>query len=183
MGPVRNLWVPSRRVCDHPRCHAPEHEGRPRCFQRHGDNRKASQERSSGCKHVSPPLRAFKYVADRLRVPLAPARRRDTTSVQRVRNVSQGACASLLCLSNDGQDVGSEPVSPGRHSVHRVPAGHVELGATQGDATGLCCRKCLPCSHGNQTHALSRQVRRTGEARRGPHRGQAQRLGRVPCEP
>ena len=50
---------------------------------------------------VVPSLCAFKDVADRLGVPLTTACRRDTSGVQRSRNLPQRGCTSLLRLTDD----------------------------------------------------------------------------------
>src|SRR5258708_3673222 len=72
-------------------------------------------------------LCALKDVADGRAMPLAPARRCDTTSVQRCSNLPQRRGTSLLGLSDDRENICSKPLSLGCHGFHRAPPGHMEL--------------------------------------------------------
>ena len=86
----------------------------------------------------------FKNVAHRRGVPLTTAGRRDPSGVQCPRNVPQSGCARLLCLADDGQNVGGELVSRGRHRLHRALTSHVEPLVSKGYPTSLCCCESLP---------------------------------------
>ena len=65
-------------------------------------------------------------------MPLPAACRCDTASIQRSRDFPQGRSPGLLCLSDDGQHVGSEPIGLGCHGFQRALTSHRELGVTKG---------------------------------------------------
>jgi hypothetical protein len=70
----------------------------------------------------------FNFVRYRLRVPLPAACRCDTASIQRRSDLPQGRSPGLLCLSDDGQHVGSELIGLGCHGLPARLCSHRELG-------------------------------------------------------
>jgi hypothetical protein len=79
----------------------------------------------------------FKDVANGLCMPLAPASRRDTASIQRGCNLSQGRCARFLRFPDDGEHISGEPVGLGRDGFHRVFTGHMEPWIAKGHPASL----------------------------------------------
>src|ERR1700681_2588098 len=94
--------------------------------------------------------RATKHVANGLGMPLAPARRSHTPRIECLSNLPQRRCTGLLGLSDDREDIGRVSVGFRHDSNLCVPAGHVELWATQGHPPGLCRRKGLTGARADQ---------------------------------
>jgi hypothetical protein len=65
-------------------------------------------------------------VRDAPGVPLPAARGGDASCVERLCYLSERACARLLSFANDGQHVGSVPISFGLHRLHGILACRME---------------------------------------------------------
>jgi hypothetical protein len=90
-------------------------------------------------------------------MPSASACRWDTSGIQDLGDLPQRRRTSFLGLSNDGKHIGRVSVGFRRYGNLRIPAGHVELWATQGHPTGLCRRKGLPGPGADQRPLLLSQ--------------------------
>jgi hypothetical protein len=149
---------PLRPVTYHPHAHCAEYRCRPSGFEGHAEHRECGQEYSCGCQHRPVLLCALKNVAHGLGVPLPTASRRDTSGVQRLRDVPQGSCARLLCLADDWKDVRRIPVRFSLDHRNGILAGHVEPWVAEGDTTGPrslmgpSLRSSGPCQNHCPTH-------------------------------
>src|SRR5712664_3319027 len=99
---------------------------------------------------IMPLLRPHRNVANGRGVQLTTASRRDPSSIQCSCNVPQSGSARLLGFADDGYNIGGKLVGRCRHRPRRAPAGHVEPWVSKGYPAGLCCRKSLPCSRGDE---------------------------------
>ena len=99
----------------------------------------------------------FEDVADRLGVPPATSCCCDSARIQRLSNLPQRARTGLLCLSDDGEDVGGESIRFGLHGFHSSLAGDIKTWIAQSDTASLGRREGLPGSRGDECSFLLSQ--------------------------